>query len=194
MQSNPRIRSILLPLLCVGLIAMLTAAGVCAQAAESDDQRLGREMFQTFEVSGTGVHYFTTAIVHDQKPTDVGMIQRSTDLIRLEGDINGIVLYHPRSEFDFAAGTLVNTGHQVFSGSILGSPPVMLYDDSFRFEVDLATGETVGRVLLVDGIAGPMTRCRLDVFGTGPTPEGDAMVGYTGTCRINPRIEIGDSE
>ena len=187
-----------LRILVVAIVATLTAGAVCAQATEGGGEggaRLSQDMFQTFEVSGTGTHFFSTAMVHDQKPTETGMIQRSTDLIQLEGDLNGMVLYHPRSVFDFAAGKLVNTGHQVFSGSIRGSRPVMLYDDSFRFEVDLQTGETIGRVFLIDQIAGPMTRCRLLISGIGEqTPEGDAVVDYTGTCRVNPRVDAHPNE
>ena len=52
------------------------------------------------------------------------------------------------------AGTLVNTGDQVYSGTIAGSAPVMIHDDQFRFEVNLATGEESGRVYLLDGMRG----------------------------------------
>jgi hypothetical protein len=41
------------------------------------------------------VHYFTTAMIHSQTPTATGMIQRSTDIIELSGDLKGRVLYHP---------------------------------------------------------------------------------------------------
>ena len=34
-------------------------------------------------------------------------------------------------------GTLVNTGDQVYSGTIAGSDPVMIHDDQFRFYRDL---------------------------------------------------------
>ena len=96
------------------------------------------------------------------------------------------MLYHPRSVFDFVNGTLVNTGHQVFSGTILGSAPVLLHDDEFRFDVNLFTGQTEGSVYLVDRIAGPRVRCNLRISGTGmTTSEGDAMVDYTGECRFS---------
>ncbi len=173
------------------VLAALAATGVCAGQEESSDAA-SVDMFSTHQVSGTGVHFFSTALIHEQRPTEVGMIQLSTDIVRLEGDLTGVVLYHPRSVFDFASGTLVNTGHQVFSGTIRGSKPVMLYDDGFRFEVDLATGETVGRVFLVDRLAGPVSRCRLEIFGTGQTEDGDATLGYTGTCRVNPRANPVD--
>ena len=143
-------------------------------------------------VSGTGVHYFTTAIVHSQAPTETGLVQRSTDIVELDGDLRGRILYHPVSRFDFAAGTLVNTGEQVFSGTVLGSEPVLIHDDSFRFDVNLFTGETLGRVYLDNPIAGPRIRCRLKVVGTGSTEAGDAMVSYTGTCRMPPERRRDD--
>lgn len=136
-------------------------------------------------VSGTGVHYFTTALIHSQEPTATGMIQRSTDTISLDGDLAGRVLYHPVSVFDFAQGTLTNSGNQVFSGTVLGSEPVMLHDHRFQFLVDLNSGETVGQVFLESRLDGPNSiACRLEVLGTGLTPEGDATVAYTGKCRM----------
>jgi hypothetical protein len=141
---------------------------------------------QTIPVSGSGVHYFTTAVVHSQQPTETGMIQRSSDIIRLTGDIDGYVLYHPTSVFDFAAGTLTNTGTQLFSGTVAGSSPVILHDDTFRFESDLSTGATTGEVHLRRGQDAPHSggwfECDLSVVGTGLTPEGDAMVDYSGEC------------
>ena len=135
-------------------------------------------------VSGTGVHHFTTAIVHGSEPTATGMIQTSTDTVDLTGDLTGRILYHPVSVFDFQTGTLVNTGHQVFSGTVLGSEPVLIGDDTFRFEVDLATGATTGTVHLDRVLAGPAIRCHLEVVGTGMTAEGNATFAYTGLCRI----------
>jgi hypothetical protein len=142
-------------------------------------------------VAGSGVHHFTTAIVHSSDPTQTGFVQRSTETVELSGDLVGRLLYHPRSVFDFAAGTLVNTGHQVFSGTILGSAPVLLLDDAFRFDVDLATGATVGQVRLVKTLAGPVSRCHLQVVGTGLTAEGDATFDYTGECLVGaePPVE-----
>jgi hypothetical protein len=138
-------------------------------------------------VEGSGTHYFTTAIVHSSEPTETGFIQKSTETVDLTGDLIGRLLYQPVSVFDFAKGTLVNTGHQVFSGTILGSAPVLLYDDSFRFEVDLATGATVGEVHLTDDLAGPDIRCKLAIVGTGMTPEGNATFDYSGECRFKKR-------
>ncbi len=136
-------------------------------------------------VSGTGVHRFSTAMIHSQEYTETGMIQRSTDIVELEGDLEGRVLYHPVSVFDFVEGTLVNTGHQVFSGTVLGSDPVLIHDEEFRFEVNLATGRTVGEIYLEHRIAGPRIRCRLQVDANGTmTPEGDAVIDYEGLCRV----------
>ena len=92
------------------------------------------------------------------------------------------MLYHVTSVFDFAAGTLVNTGDQVFSGTVAGSAPVLIHDDQFRFRVNLATGEESGQVFLFDHIAGPKVRCQLDVVGTGLTAEGNPTFDYRGTC------------
>jgi hypothetical protein len=137
----------------------------------------------TQSVAGSAVHFFTTAMIHSKERTEFGMIQRSTEIVELKGDLIGRVLYQPTSVFDFVKGTLVNTGHQVFSGTILGSAPVMLYDDEFRFEVNLNTGAEFGEVHLSDRLAGPKVRCDLQVVGTGAkTPEGNAIADYNGTC------------
>ena len=141
---------------------------------------------QPVPVEGTGIHHFTTAVVHSQEPTPTGMIQRSTDTVSLSGDLNGRILYHPTSVFDFANETLTNTGTQVFSGTVLGSDPVILHDDRFRFEVDLATGATTGQVHLSRSNDAPHPGswydCDLEVTGTGQTADGDATFDYTGTC------------
>lgn len=141
---------------------------------------------QPIAVSGSGVHYFSEAIVHSQEPTDDGMIQQSTDVIELSGDLEGYVLYHPTSVFDYASGTLVNTGTQIFSGTIAGSAPVVLHDDAFHFEVDLNTGATTGEVHLGRSNDAPHRgawyECDLVVVGTGVTPEGDNLSDYSGEC------------
>lgn len=138
------------------------------------------------EVNGEAVHYFSTAAIHSQLPSEGGMVQRSTDVIRLTGDIDGWVLYHPTSVFDYAEETLVNTGTQFFSGTVLGSDPVVLHDDTFRFDVDLASGETRGRIHLGRSSDAPHTgswyECTLTAVGTGFTPEGDGLATYSGTC------------
>ncbi len=151
--------------------------------AYADDER-ARGEWQP--VSGSGVHYFSTSVEHSRRDTANGYVLRTTDIVELTGDLNGKVLYHPRSVFDFVAGKLVNTGHQVFSGTVLGVGPVLIHDDEFRFKVNLFPPmETVGRVFLVNRIAGPRVRCHLRIAGTGVmTPEGDAMIDYTGKCRF----------
>jgi hypothetical protein len=166
------------------LLAAFIAAVVLASAIRSDARVPQDHPPVSRSVSGTAVHYFTTAIIHSQTPTATGMIQRSTDIIELTGDLHGRVLYHPTSVFDFVKGTLVNTGHQVFSGTVLGSAPVLLHDDEFRFEVDLNTGGLEsGEVHLSDRIAGPKIRCDLVAVGAGAkTPEGNSIVDYRGAC------------
>jgi hypothetical protein len=102
------------------------------------------------------------AIVHSKVQTANGMIQQSTQTVELKGDPIGPVLYHVTSKFDFSNHTLINTGHQVFSGTIAGSEPVMIHDGRFRFEENMTTGTDTGSVYLVDHIAGPevSARCR----------------------------------
>lgn len=136
----------------------------------------------TVVVAGSGVDHLNTAIVHSKELTPTGMIQKSTEIIDLTGDLKGRVLYHVTSVFDFVHNTLVNTGDQVYSGTIAGSAPVMIHDDDFRFEIDLVTGQEVGQVYLFDHIAGPKVRCALNVVGTGVTPEGNPTFNYTGKC------------
>jgi hypothetical protein len=140
----------------------------------------------TIPVAGSAVHYFSTAIIHSQAPEDNGMVQRSTDIVRLTGDLSGYLLYHATSTFDFESEKLVNVGTQMFSGSVAGSEPVLLHDDRFRFDVDLATGAVTGRVYLGRSADGPgrgsWYECELVVVGTGMTPEGDGLADYTGEC------------
>lgn len=148
-------------------------------------ERAEPQGYRWVEVSGVGTHLFTTAVVHSTQPKENGFIQRSTDIVELDGDLIGRVLYHVTSDFDFAAGTLVNTGNQVFSGTVLGSAPVLLHDDEFRVEVDLVGQTTYGQMFLVDHLDGPRIRCELEIFGDGETtPNGDAVVDYTGRCRV----------
>jgi len=141
---------------------------------------------EPFAVSGSGVHYASRAIIHSQEQTDNGMIQRSTDYVELSGDLEGYVLFRPTSVFDFASGTLVNTGTQIFSGTVAGSAPVVMYDDTFRFEVDLNSGATTGEAHLGRSKDAPgrggWYECDLVVTGTGVTPEGDNLSDYSGTC------------
>jgi len=158
-------------------IALVYAATSAARFPQADESL-------TRSVSGTAVHHFTTAIIHSQVPTATGMVQRSTDIVDLDGDLKGRVLYHPTTVIDTVKGRLVNTGSQVFSGTVLGSEPVLLYDDRFRFDVDLKTGGVEsGEVRLSKSLAGPKVGCDLVIVGAGAkTPEGDAVVEYRGTC------------
>ena len=165
------------------LAAVLIALMATQVCADDGDSSIERARWQP--VSGTGVHLFSTAIIHSQTPTETGFIQRSTDTVELDGDLKGRVLYHPVSVFDFVADSLVNTGNQVFSGTVLGSEPVVIHDDSFRFDVTLSTGDTVGRVFLNDPISGPRIRCRLTLWSTGEKTEADdPVVAYKGVCRM----------
>lgn len=145
----------------------------------------------TVPVSGSGFDDLVNAIVHSKEPTPAGMIQKSTEIVELRGDLNGRVLYHVTSVFDFAAGTLVNTGDQVYSGTVAGWAPVLIHDDQFRFEVNLGTGAETGKAYLFNHIAGPKVQCELDVVGTGLTPEGNPTFDYTGTCTIRGVETLG---
>ena len=138
----------------------------------------------TVQVSGTGTDMLNGAIVHSKKATETGMIQRGTEIVELDGDLKGKILYHVTTVVDNKKGTLVNTGDQVFSGTIAGSEPVMIHDSKFRFEVNLATGADSGSVYLFDHIAGPRVRCELKVTGTGKTADGNPTFSYTGTCKF----------
>ena len=165
------------------LACVLASAADVRQVASADSAGAVRaESAIVRPVAGSGTHYVTTAIVHSTEPSPTGMIQRSTETVDLTGDLTGRILYHPTSVVDFANGTLTNTGHQVFSGTVLGSAPVMLHDDEFRFDVNLITGAVTGKVYLTDNIAGPKIRCELDITATGETADGNITASYTGSC------------
>lgn len=181
------------PLLVLLLLLLLVPVTACTeQGARFDAPEATppvvavHEAADSFAVSGRAVHYFSTAVIHGQEPTETGMTQRSTDIVRLTGDLDGYALYHPTTVIDTVNGTLVNTGIQVFSGTVAGSAPVVLHDDSFRFEVDIETGATKGEVHLrpaedVSG-AGAGFACDLVAVGVGRTADGDNLTDYTGTC------------
>ena len=137
---------------------------------------------RSVQVAGTGTDLLNGAIVHSKRKTSTGLIQRSTETVELRGDLSGKVLYHVTSTFDFANGTLVNTGDQVFSGTVAGSEPVMIHDGKFRFEVNLKTGAEAGSVYLVDHIAGPRVQCTLQVKGTGKDADANPTFDYAGRC------------
>jgi hypothetical protein len=142
---------------------------------------------RTLHVAGSGVDGLNAAIIHSKQITPTGTIQRSTESVELTGDLTGRVLYQVTTVIDSVNGTLVNTGAQVYSGTIAGSEPVMIYDDQFRFEVNLVTGKESGRVTLSDNLAGPKVRCTLSVTGTGLTAEGNPKFDYTGECTFRGR-------
>ncbi|HEY7498631.1 MAG TPA: hypothetical protein VH740_08965 [Vicinamibacterales bacterium] len=137
---------------------------------------------RTVSVAGKGFDDLKNAIIHWKKDTPTGLIQQSTEIVELEGDLKGRVLYHVTSVFDFVNGTLVNTGDQVYSGTIRGSAPVLIHDDRFRFEVNLQNGLETGVVYLFDHIAGPKVRCMLEVTGTGLNADGNPTFEYRGEC------------
>jgi hypothetical protein len=161
-------------------VLVANSAAACAQARQAAAPVTHGTT--TIAVSGSGVDQLTTAIIHSKEAVPNGMIQKSTEIVDLTGDLKGRVLYHVTSVFDFAHGTLVNTGDEVYSGTVAGSEPVMIHDDQFRFDVNLTTGTERGRVYLFDHIAGPRVRCSLDVVGTGMSPEGNPTFTYTGQC------------
>jgi hypothetical protein len=173
------------------IAAALLMAGVASPAIADDDDDCDAAS-RWVQVSGTAIHYFTNVIEHSERPTKNGVVKRTTETIDLDGDLVGRVLYQPRSRINYNAGTLVNTGRQVFSGTVLGSKPVLLFDDEFRFDVDFFNGTTVGKVFLNDRIAGPRINCELDIIGTGVTAEGNGLASYSGRCKVRVKSKDRD--
>lgn len=167
----------------VSATALCLTAGGAGVAAESGAAPSAGHT-NTVKVAGSGFDDLANAIVHWQKPTPTGVTQQSTEIVELFGDLRGRVLYHVTTVIDFANGTLVNTGDQVYSGTVAGSAPVLIHDDQFRFDVNLATGEETGQVFLVNHIAGPKIRCQLDIVGTGINAQGNPTFDYTGECHF----------
>jgi len=170
---------------CIRSLVVLAMSGTLAGAQTRSATRATPPVDHgatTIPVAGTGVDYLTTALVHSKEETAGGMVQKSTEIVELMGDLKGRVLYHVTSVFDFVRQTLVNTGDQVYSGTIAGSAPVMIHDNQFRFDVNLATGNETGRVYLFDHIAGPKVRCTLDVVGTGLNADKNPTFAYKGQC------------
>lgn len=171
---------------------ILTIAAIflgTAQAGDTQTPDNGESLqgSRTVQVAGSGYDALTTAIVHSKETTPTGMIQKSTEIVELNGDLTGRVLYHVTTVIDFVSGTLVNTGDQVYSGTIKGSEPVLIHDDQFRFEVNLATGEESGQVYLYNHIAGPKVRCTLRGVGTGLNSDGNPTFDYSGECTFRGR-------
>ena len=137
-------------------------------------------------VSGTGIHFESEGIEHSFEPTANGFVRTSTDIVELFGDLRGRAVFQPVSVVDLVAGTIVNTGSQTFSGTVLDSKPVVLHDDDFRFEIDINTGNTTGEIYLTDKVHGPNIRCVLQMQGTGRTVEGYNLSDYWGKCRLLP--------
>ena len=164
----------------VSFITVMSASLLCANV--DADQQNGHWQ----EVSGTAIHYASTSWVHGNtfQPTDTGFTLISTDFVEIFGDIEGRAVFQPFTTYNGDEGTIVNTGHQVFSGTVLGSDPVMLYDDNFRFEIDLIAGETTGDIYLVNQIAGPKVRCIFSMQSTGQDAEGNNLSEYLGQCRV----------
>jgi hypothetical protein len=156
-----------------------SAAGATAQGRGLPAS--GRGDTLAIAVSGSGLDHLTASVVHSVRGKPHGTIQQSTEIVDLAGDLVGRVLYHVTTAVDSLSGTLVNTGDQVFSGTIAGSAPVLIHDNRFRFDVNLKTGRETGRVYLSNHIAGPRVRCTLDVVGTGLN-EGNPTFTYTGWC------------
>jgi hypothetical protein len=153
----------------VKLFSVVMASAVTSIAAFAVEPTAER----TIKVSGTGTDLLNGALIHSKKPTAAGMIQRGTEIVELSGDLSGKILYHVTTVIDNQKGTLVNTGDQVFSGTIAGSEPVMIHDSRFRFQVNLTSGAESGSVYLFDHIAGPRVSCKLKVAGTGKTADGN---------------------
>lgn len=164
----------LLGTLSIGCIAL--CSGV-ALAGEGSDSKV-----RSVQVVGSGTDLLNGAIVHSKKETSTGMIEKSTETVELKGDLIGRVLYHVTSRFYAANNTLVNTGDQVFSGTIAGSEPVMIHDGRFSFRANLKTGAENGSVYLFDHIAGPRVQCTLHVVGTGKDADANPTFSYTGQC------------
>lgn len=167
------------------LVLFITSAVSMVLADHNDDDSCNvNPGYDRVAVSGSGVHHFDTKIVHRSKPTANGLRETSTETIDLNGDLEGRVLYQPKGVYNFATGKLVNTGNQVFSGTILGSRPVMIFDDEFRFEVDLNTGVVQGKVYLNNRLSGRKTNCELDVGNSTPPINGKSEFTYTGECWV----------
>jgi hypothetical protein len=140
---------------------------------------------QVIPVAGNAVLLSDTMVVHSSEPTASGLIERSTSVVKLTGDVSGLVLFHATTEIDFFTSTLVNTGTQLFSGTIAGSDPVILHDDQFVFVVNLATGDIFGDAPFDRSKDAPHRsywyECNLYIVGVS-TPNADDVSEYSGEC------------
>lgn len=164
------------------LKTLLTAASLFTLTFGST--AFGGERANWHYVSGTAIHYESEGVEHSVEATAEGFIRRSTDIVDLAGDLRGRALFQPVSVVNLVEGTMVNTGDQVFSGTVLDSEPVIIADRNFLFNVDLNTGETSGVIFLMRRVAGQRIRCLLFMQGTGRTPEGYNLSDYWGHCRL----------
>jgi hypothetical protein len=139
---------------------------------------------RTVHVSGSGVDRADGAIVHSEQQGASGLVRTATEIVELEGDLHGRVLYQVTTRIDAERHKLTNTGRQVYSGTVAGSGPVLLYDDQFVFNVDLTTGAEHGAVYLVHQLGGPAVRCELAVQGGGRDAGGNPAFTYSGECRF----------
>jgi hypothetical protein len=160
--------------LSISCIALCSGAALAGEASGSK--------VRSVQVSGNGTDLANGAIIHSKSDTPTGTVQKSTETVELKGDLIGRVLYHVTSTINLANQTLVNSGDQVFSGTVAGSEPVLLHDDRFSFQVNLKTGTESGSVYLIDHIAGPQVQCTLHVVGTGKDADANPTFDYTGRC------------
>jgi hypothetical protein len=156
----------------------LTAVGIALMTFAT----AGAQTPSTVKVAGSGVDDLTAAVIHSKKETQTGSVQQSTEIVELNGDLKGKVLYYVTTVIDSVHGTLVNTGENVYSGTVAGSAPVMIHDKQSRFDMNLRTGRDTGRVYMSHRLSGPRVKCKLDVVGTGMNAEGNPTFAYTGEC------------
>jgi hypothetical protein len=168
------------------LACSLAAAAVVLRASAADSANaIEAELSTERQVVGSGGHFLTTVIVHSSEPTETGMIQRSTETIDLTGDLTGRILYQPTSVIDFTNGTLTNTGHQVFSGTVLGPGPALRRRVPFRREP--GDGGRRWQGLSDRQHRWPKIRCELDIVVTGRTAEGNVTADYKGSCKFRDK-------
>ena len=167
------------------LIALFVASAMTIVLADDDGDCNDRDGYKRIEVSGTGIHDFGTKLSHRYKETPKKIREISTETIDLSGDLEGRVLYQPKGITTKAEGKLVNTGYQVFSGTVKGSRPVMLFDDEYRFEVNFFTGEVRGKVYLSKSLSGPRMSCEIDIVNSNiPPADNKTFSNYSGVCWI----------